>query len=168
MARLGLEAWRGLYGGGLALLLLVLVVVGGLLGRWWEHVEARGAVDEGGEVVEEAGRWRLGFALGGFVVRDVGEETGGWAGGGGLVLGGLGRDEQVLEGEEAGWWGAAGEGGLGMVFGRWLGGTVGLGLLHQLEEKLAVVASGKVGAVLRGWVGEKRLERVECVGKGWW
>jgi len=51
-----------------------------------------------------------------------------------------------------------------VVFGGWLGGTVGLGLLHQLEEKLAVVTSGYGGAVLRGWVGEARLERVDGVG----
>jgi hypothetical protein len=55
-----------------------------------------------------------------------------------------------------------------VVLGGWLGGTVGLGLLHQLEEKLAVVTSGYGGVVWRGWVGEDRLEEVDCVGKGWW
>ena len=125
-------------GGGLALLLVLVEGVLCLLGGWGEHVEAWGAVGERGKVVEEAGRWGLGFAVGGFVVGDIGEEAGRWAGGGGL----LGGDDEVLEGEEAGWWGAAGEGGLRMVFGWGLGGTVGLGLLHQLEEELAVVTAG--------------------------
>lgn len=171
-AHLVLEAGGWLDGGGLTLLLLVVVgvrlLVGLLLLGKGEHVEARGAVGERGEVVEEARRGGLGFAVRGFVVRDVGEETEGWAGGGGLVGGGVRRDVEVLEGVEARWWGAAGEGGLRMVFGWWLGGTVGLGLLHQLEEELAVVVSGYGGAVLRGWMGKDRLERVDCVGKGWW
>ncbi len=106
-AHLVLEAGGWLDGGGLALLLLV--VVGVRLVRWWEHVKARGAVGERGEVVEEAGRGGLGFAVGGFIVGDVGEETRGWAGGGRLLGVGVGRDEEVLEGEEAGWWGAARE-----------------------------------------------------------
>lgn len=135
---------------------------------WGEHVQARRAVGERGEVVEEAGGRRLGFPCRGFVVEDVGEETGRGAGGGRLLWGGVGGDEEVLEGEEARWWGAAGEGGLGVVFGRGLGGTVGLGLLHELEEKLAVVVSGDGGAFLRGWVGEEGLVRVDCVGKGGW
>jgi len=91
-AHLVLEAGGWLDGGGLTLLLLVVVgvrlLVGLLLLGKGEHVEARGAVGERGEVVEEAKRGGLGFAVRGFVVRDVGEETEGWAGGGGLVGGG--------------------------------------------------------------------------------
>lgn len=125
-----MEAWWWLDGWGLALLLVLVVILGlGLLVWGREHVETWGAVGERGKVVVEAGRRGLGFAVRGFVVRDVGEETGGWAGVGGLLLGGVWRDEEVLEGE-AGGWGAAGEGGLGVVFGGWLGGAVGLGLLH--------------------------------------
>lgn len=135
-AHLVLEARGWLNGGGWALLLLevgvrllMLVLLVLLLG-WGKHVKARRAMGERGEVLEEAWRQRLGFPWRWFVGEDVGEETGRWASGGRLLWGGVGRDEEVLEGEEAGWWGAAGEGLLGVVFGRWLGGTVGLGLLH--------------------------------------
>lgn len=113
-AHLVLETGGWLDGGGLTLLLLLVGVLLVLLllvlllgGR--EHVQARRAIDERGEVVEEAGRRGLGFAVVGFVVGDVGEETRGWACGGRLLGVGVGRDEEVLEGEEAGWWGAARE-----------------------------------------------------------